>query len=175
MHINQRGTNFKIWHQILGYVGRSATSDDIWWGQVGTLYNDILRIARNLLETRENTKIESHPFYHIIYDWFSWGSSKKKFKMANFSKWPFFKIANSQNLFVKISWIGPWVGRIDWCEGHWPGSTYMVVKQCGRPTVRHKHKKCLKTPKCIFCLFLSLCRTASRLYRLSHINVLHII
>ena len=33
-----------------------------------TLYNVILRIARNLLETRENTKIKSHPFYHIICD-----------------------------------------------------------------------------------------------------------
>ena len=43
-----------------------------------TLYNVILRITRNFLETRENTKIESHPFYHIICDWFSWGSSKKK-------------------------------------------------------------------------------------------------
>jgi hypothetical protein len=43
-----------------------------------TLYNVILRISRNLLETRENIKIESHPFYHIICDWFSWGSSKKK-------------------------------------------------------------------------------------------------
>ena len=40
------------------------------------LYNVILCIARNLLETRENIKIESHPFYHIICDWFSWGSSK---------------------------------------------------------------------------------------------------
>ena len=28
-----------------------------------TLYNLILRIARNLLETREKNKIESHPFY----------------------------------------------------------------------------------------------------------------
>ena len=33
-----------------------------------TLYNIILRIARNFLETRENIKIESHPFYHIICD-----------------------------------------------------------------------------------------------------------
>jgi hypothetical protein len=33
-----------------------------------TLYNVILRIARNLLETRENIKIESHPFYQIICD-----------------------------------------------------------------------------------------------------------
>ena len=38
------------------------------WNLIGTLYNDILRIARNLLETRENIKIESHPFYHIICD-----------------------------------------------------------------------------------------------------------
>jgi hypothetical protein len=33
-------------------------------------------------------------------------------------KWPtqkseFFKIANSQIFFVKISWIGPWASRID--------------------------------------------------------------
>ena len=30
--------------------------------------NVILRIARNLLKTRENIKIESHPYYHIICD-----------------------------------------------------------------------------------------------------------
>ena len=34
--------------------------------------------------------------------------------MANFSKSPFFKIANSQFFFAKISQIGPWVvGLID--------------------------------------------------------------
>ena len=30
-----------------------------------TLYNAILRIARNFLETRENIKISTHSFYHI--------------------------------------------------------------------------------------------------------------
>ena len=30
-----------------------------------TLYNTILRIASNFLETRENIKILTHPFYHI--------------------------------------------------------------------------------------------------------------
>ena len=30
-----------------------------------TLYIAILRIARNFLETRENIKISTHPFYHI--------------------------------------------------------------------------------------------------------------
>ena len=47
-----------------------------------TLYNTILRIARNLLETRENIKIESHSFYHIICErflWPLWGSSKTQF------------------------------------------------------------------------------------------------
>ena len=34
--------------------------------------------------------------------------------MADFSKCPFFKIANSQKIFAKISQIGPWVvGLID--------------------------------------------------------------
>ena len=102
-----------------------------------TLYNDILRIARNLVETRENIKIESHPFHHIICDWFLLGWSKKKIffwkkKIQNgrFSKSPFFKLANSQsqNFFVKISWIGPLVIRIDWREGHWLSSTYMAVR-----------------------------------------------
>ena len=38
---------------------------------------------------------------------------EKRFKMADFSKWLFFKIANSQKFFAKTSQIGPWVSRID--------------------------------------------------------------
>ena len=53
-----------------------------------TLYNVILRIARNLLVTKENIKIESHPFYHIISDWFLWGWSKSFFFEKRNSKWP---------------------------------------------------------------------------------------
>ena len=96
----------------------------------GTLYNAILRIPRNFLETRENIKIWIHPFYHINLGWFSleWSKkkyffSKKKFKMADSKKSSFFKIANSQKIFAKILQIGPWVSRIDWCN-----STYMVVR-----------------------------------------------
>ena len=37
-------------------------------------------------------------------------------KKKSFSKYP-----NSQIFFVKISRIGPWVSRIDWCEGHCTG------------------------------------------------------
>ena len=38
---------------------------------------------------------------------------EKKIKMADSKKTEFFKIANSQYFFVKISWIGPWVSRIE--------------------------------------------------------------
>jgi hypothetical protein len=38
---------------------------------------------------------------------------KKKIQNGRFSKWPFFKIANSQNFFVNISLIGSWVSRIN--------------------------------------------------------------
>ena len=46
-----------------------------------------------------------------------------KKKVQN-GKTEFFKIANSQNLFVKISWVS----RMDWCEGHCWSLTYMVMR-----------------------------------------------
>ena len=57
------------------------------------LYNVILRIARNFLETRENIKILTHPVYHTNLDWFSWEWSKKKnfFEKKRNSKWPIFQ------------------------------------------------------------------------------------
>ena len=91
-----------------------------------TLYNAILRIVRNFLKTRENITISTHPFYHINLGWFSWEWSKiffffrkKKIQNGRLKKSSFFKIANSQNFFAKISQIGTWVSRIEWCEGHW--------------------------------------------------------
>ena len=53
---------------------------------------------------------------------------QKKSKWQTKKKEIFFKITNSQNFFAKNSWIGPWVSRINWCKGHWFGSTYMVVR-----------------------------------------------
>ena len=50
---------------------------------------------------------------------------KKKIQNGRLKKSAFFKIANSQNFFLKISWIGPWISRIDRCEGHWFISTYI--------------------------------------------------
>ncbi len=89
--------------------------------------------------------------------------SKKRVKTS------FSSSANSQYFFMKISWIGPWVSRIDWCEGHWCGSTYMVVRLSDISS--KTGKKCIF---CVFCLFLSLRRTVSRPYRLSHIIALYI-
>ena len=109
-----------------------------------TLYNVILRIARNFLVTRENIKIWTHPFYHINLDWFSWEWSKKKNQNGRLKKSAFFKIANSQKFFAKILQIGPWVSRIDWCEGHWWGSMYVAVRlsDISSKTAK-KHKKCI--------------------------------
>ena len=71
------------------------------------------------------------------------------------------------SLFWKYFLWNPYFSRIDWCEGHWLSSTYMAVRLSD---IRAKAGK-----KCIFCvfrLFLPLCRTASRPYRLSYINAL---
>ena len=85
------------------------------------------------------------------------------------SRWPTQKNWDFQKIFAKISHIGPWVGRIDWCKGHWCGLTYMAVRLSDISSKTGK--------KCIFCVFrpfLSLCRRASRPYWLSQINALSI-
>ena len=90
------------------------------------------------------------------------------------SKWATQKQVIFQNrqfsiFFVKISWSSPWVSRIHWCEGHWYGSTYMAVRLSDISSKTGQ--------KCIFCVFwpfLSLCRTASWPYRLSHTIALRI-
>ena len=91
---------------------------------------------------------------------------KKKFKMAHSKKTSFSSSANSQYFFMKISWIGPWVGRIERRALVW-------LNLYGREAVWHKLKNRQKT-LIFFCQFLSLCQTASRPYRLSHINALRI-
>ena len=101
--------------------------------------------------------------------------AKKNIFFKKKSKWPTQKNNVFQNrqfsiFFVKISWIGPWVSRIGWCKGHWWSLSYMVVRLFDISS-----KMAKKSKKCIFCLFLSLCRTASRPYGLSQINVFHII
>ena len=49
------------------------------------------------------------------------------------SKWPTqknldFQLPQFSKFFLKISGIGPWVSRIDWCKGHLCGSTYRVER-----------------------------------------------
>ena len=103
--------------------------------------------------------------------WLIWKRMKqKKFKMADSKKSSFFKIANSQNFFMKIFQLGPWVSRIKWCEGHWCSSTYMAVRLSDKSS-----KTAKKYRKCIFWLFLSFCQTASPPYTLSYIDALCII
>ena len=94
-----------------------------------TQYNLLLRIERNLLVTRVIIKIESHPCYPINADWFSWGWSKKKLKMAD-SKKLRFSSPPILNFFSRKFYrlVLPWVGTINWCNGHQCGSIYVVVK-----------------------------------------------
>ena len=118
-------------------------------GYIHTLYNVILRIVRNLLETRVIIPYLLHKkiwpnFMRMKQKKFFFCLWKKKFKMAN-SKKQFFNSANSQYFFTKILQIGPWVSRINWCKGHWCGSTYMVVRLSD---IRSKTGK-----KCIFSVF----------------------
>ena len=89
--------------------------------------------------------------------------------MVDSKKTSFSSSAISQYFFKKFLWFGPWVSRIDWCEWHWCGSTYMVMRLSDIT---------LKTGKiCVFCVFrlsLSLCQISSQPYRLSQTNVLRI-
>ena len=130
-----------------------------------TLYNVLLRIARNLLGNQGkhqsfDPSILPYKFGLIFMgmkQFFFFFFFEKKIQNGRLKKSSFFKIANSQNFFAKIFQMGPWVSRIEWCEGHWCSSTYMAVR------LSDKSSKTAK--KCIFCtfwLFLSFCRTASR-------------
>ena len=86
---------------------------------------------------------------------------QKKIQNGRLKKSAFFKIANSQIFFVKISGIRPWVSRIDWCKGHWCSSTYLALSLSDISSKTGK--------KCIFCVFrpfLTLCWTTSQPYRL---------
>ena len=88
---------------------------------------------------------------------------KKKNQKGRHKKTEFFdhhqKLSNFRQNFT--NWSSAWVSRISWCKGHWFCSTYMAVRLsdiCSKTVKKHK--------KCIFCLFWSICRTASRPYRL---------
>ena len=48
---------------------------------------------------------------------------------------------------MKLLWFNPWVTRIDWCKGHWCGSTYMAMRLSDISSKRVPGKKC------IFCVF----------------------
>ena len=64
-------------------------------------------------KTRVIIKISNHSCYTRNFDWFSWGWSKNA---------PLILIFFCNNLE-----IGSWISRINQCEGHQCGSTYMVV------------------------------------------------
>ena len=99
-----------------------------------------------------------HSFYLFIF------FEKKKSKWQTPKNWDF-QLSQFLIFFSKNVWIGPLVSSIDWCKGYWCGSTYMAMRLSN---ISWKTGK-----KCIFGIFrpfLSVCRTASLPYRLSHIK-----
>jgi hypothetical protein len=71
--------------------------------------------------------------WYLIWKGCLFSLRRSKFLWKKKSKWPrqktsFSSSTNSQYFFIKFLWLGPWVSRINWCEGHWCGSTYMVVR-----------------------------------------------
>ena len=103
------------------------------------------------LETRVIIKILKNPCKPINFDMFSWEWSKKNFfsekKIQNgrLKKTEFFNLVKSWAISAKISWIGPWVSRIDWCKGHWFCSTHVAVRLADISSKTGK--------KYIFCVF----------------------
>ena len=49
-------------HCLMAQKGQQVMLEDVEVRILNTLYNVLLRIARNLLETRENVKILTHSF-----------------------------------------------------------------------------------------------------------------
>ena len=72
--------------------------------------------------------ILSRPFWIFFFKKNFFFFLEKKNQVSGHKKNAFFKVANSQNNFAKLSQIGPWVSRIGWCKGHWWGSTYVAVR-----------------------------------------------
>ena len=117
----------------------------------------------SIVGKKNDTSYESQGYFH-------WKKTKnffflKKNQNGQLKKSSFSSSAISQYFFANNSWIGPLVSRIDWFERHWCGSTYMVVRLSNISSKTGK-----KYSFGVFWLFLHLCWTASRPYRLSHTN-----
>ena len=92
-----------------------------------TVFLILLHTPSFLLEIRVIIKILSHPWYHINCDGFEKGWSKK-IQNGRLKKTEIFNSANSQYFFAKISGIGSWVNRINWCKGYWCSLIYLVIR-----------------------------------------------
>jgi hypothetical protein len=84
---------------IFEIFGQRAKTDYV----VYTLYNVLLRIARNLRVTRVIIKIESHPCYpkNVVFMGMTQNGRLKKTEIIN--------SPNSHFFFAKTSGIGPWL------------------------------------------------------------------
>ena len=127
------------------------------------------KILKNYIAKIDHTSYERAACFHyneakqLFFFW------KQKFKMADLKE-PHFPAPPILNIFffMKILWIGPWASRINWCKGHWCGSTYMVVSW-GCPTYAQKQPKNTKVTSEFF-LASSQWKQAALSYEISFIS-----
>ena len=79
-----------------------------------TVYLILLHTPSFLLEIRVIIKILKNPGYPINVDWFSLEWSNKNIQNGRLKK-THFQLCQFSKFLMKISWIGLWVNRIDWC------------------------------------------------------------
>ena len=104
------------------------------------------------LETTVIIKISTHLCYPRNFGWLSWGWSKKK--IIFFEKKTRMTVFPSCQFWIFFSknfrdWT--WVARIEWCEGHWCGLTYTVVRLSKISSKITKYTFFLPTFELVFC------------------------
>ena len=95
--------------------------------QLHTVVCILVRTASNPISEETINSAEKNDTSFERAACFLWDEAKKN-QNGKLKKNSFSSSANSQYFFMKFLWFGPWVSRIDWCEGHWNVSTYMVVR-----------------------------------------------
>ena len=87
------------------------------------------------------------------------------FKMADTKKTEIFKTTDSQKNFGKITRIGPWVSRIDWCKGHLSFFESAILNYFLQKMVSSKFLVCL-----YFCNWVYLSFYATTIFMKYHIR-----
>ena len=111
-HIYQNQTNY--------YSQIRPTCEAIFLRRFRLYTHAILSFPRSYLAANHHNNKNWIPFVltHNLWLIFMGIKQKKKIILKKIKKTEFFNIAKRWAISAKISRIGPWVSRIDWCKGH---------------------------------------------------------